>query len=236
VNTGLVLLIPNGRLWLEKCVIHDFGITGLGGYGFVVPTASPGDNLRKLFGLTLSNCSVFRCKGGFGYNHGAAVNEPAIRALKIIGCNFQENEREGILITGATSPSAAPFKSIIISNNIIRLNGTTTNRPGIVIQPGTWLGNSPEEAIVLMGNTCVNNNATVAAVQILIGQALIQFPKASAFGNNCNYNGLIKILPMDSVTFLRGFEVGYDTSGLTAVKLFTTGQSMLHNAATLENT
>jgi hypothetical protein len=120
--------------------------------------------------------------------------------------------------------------NINISNNIIRLNGTTTSSPGVVIQPGVWGGDSN---LILMGNVCSDNN--INSIQMLIGSDAVSNPKIVAYGNVCAFGlliGLIVARPLSQLfVSTRGLETGYASTASPIVRNFVPGDVIVHNDA-----
>ena len=237
---GIITVVPNGRLWLEKCAIHGFG-NGVSTYqGISIPSALSGDNPRTLFGLTISNCSIYQCNVGIAYRHLGVAGEPAVKALRITNCNIQENSLPGIFISGAPAPAPAPapLNDVIITNNIVRLNGTT-GFPGIVYSPGLWIGGG--SAVVMCNNECSDNNIAAINSQIFISGPLNSSSTGTFYGNVCTFGGILSNIQVTyagppSPVYLRGLETGY-TIALPPItrddSLMINGAAMMHNVADL---
>lgn len=224
-GTGILLLVPNGRLRLEGCSVYGMPVSS--SY-----STSNGFSLRLVagqvssiaIGLSLRDCSAVNCNIGCSIGH---VSAPFFTDLAIVGGLYKNNHFEGIQLYSGT---AGLGMQVLVNGVLCRNNA---NAPGLSVNGG-W--NMPDTLIIADSSFHDNDDGSAGhTYQCIINNSGTDL--AGVFENNSmRLSGTRSILRLreNSGAYAGTHFRGPYTSISGTTVAFDDGVSMLLNFGTLQ--
>jgi len=217
-------------------------------WGFLIPSVATGSlytgSSNFASNLTIENCHVSEARVGMGFN--MFVADSAVSQIRFLNNHIIDCSNSGI---AAASAGIGNWFNVSINGNLITNCGQFFNVPGIYM---SLVGSGDSAPFEILDNLCYGNNTSTVQIQFEIpaGGIANNKPHGLIMGNdvrNGNTGGHIKVNQLDagslqvalttpssvSTLGLRGCETGYSIT-VIGDRVFTSGNAMLHNIATLE--